>query len=152
MKTYTLRLIAFAILVFFASCSAKTVSSSANGKSKSKHNEQMESKVQEVEQTTDSPTTQLVDLLCKTSGLDIRGAHPNVTIYVRGGASKANPQSVLYVVDNAPMGTDYFRVTEVVDITRVKSVNVLKGGQASIYGAQGGGGVVVIKMKKDRED
>lgn len=153
MKKSIVKLFAFAMIIFFAACtSSKTTSTAKHAETTSKHDERKESNVEVAEQSTNSPTTQLVDLIRRLPGVNIRGAHPNVVVTVRGVKRVGGAESVLYVVDNVPMGNDYSRVAEIVDITRVSSVKALKGGETAIYGQQGDGGVIVIKMKKIRED
>jgi TonB-dependent SusC/RagA subfamily outer membrane receptor len=53
---------------------------------------------------------------------------------------------MLIVVDGAILGTDY--PIDVLNLSNVETVEVLKGASASIYGMQGGGGVLVITTRQ----
>lgn len=152
MGSHLLKLLALVLFFSVTSCKSTSTTTGGDAEVKTIHSKETESRVEKAEQETDSPTSQLVDLFRRLPGVNIRGTHPNVFVSVRGVTSTSGAVGVLYVVDNVPMGNDYFRVAEVVDITRVKSVSVLKGGEAAIYGKQGAGGVIVIKMKPIRED
>ena len=152
MSSHLLKLLALVLIFAVTSCKPTDVTTGGDREPTSLHSKDKESKVETVDQTTNSPTTQLVDLLRRLPGVNIRGSHPNVFVSVRGTTSTSGPISVLYVVDNVPMGRDYARVAEAVDITRVQNISVLKGGETAIYGTQGSGGVVVIRMKRIRKD
>ncbi|MFV8326135.1 TonB-dependent receptor plug domain-containing protein [Flavobacterium sp. ZS1P14] len=78
----------------------------------------------------------------------IRGRLPGVTvakdnkITIRGVSSIRNTSEPLFVVDGMIVSSiDY------ISPNNVKSISVLKGAEASIYGAQGSSGVIVIKTK-----
>lgn len=78
----------------------------------------------------------------------IRGRVPGVTvtrnnqIIIRGVNSVRNVSEPLFVVDGSIVSSiDY------IFPTNVKDIDVLKGSAASIYGAQGAGGVIVITTK-----
>lgn len=67
---------------------------------------------------------------------------PDNTIIIRGINSIKNNGEPLFVVDgNIVSSIDYIVPNE------VKSITVLKDSEASIYGAQGAFGVIVIKLK-----
>jgi TonB-dependent SusC/RagA subfamily outer membrane receptor len=65
------------------------------------------------------------------------------TIIIRGVNSIKNNSEPLFVVDgNVVSSIDYIVPNE------VQSITVLKDAEASIYGARGASGVIVIKLKK----
>lgn len=79
----------------------------------------------------------------------IRGRFSNVQILgdqivVRGTSSLTGSNSALIVIDGTITGTNALNSLSPVN---VKSVNLLKGGAASIYGARGANGVLVIETK-----
>jgi outer membrane receptor protein involved in Fe transport len=156
MKTILLKSLLLVFIFSVAACKTTSTTGSTTTNDDKEvttlHSTDKESEAEKVNQQTNSPTSQLVDLFRRLPGVNIRGSHPNVFVSVRGVTSTSGATGVLYVVDNAPMGNEYARVAELVDVTRVKSVSVLKGGETAIYGKQGSGGVIVIKMKKDQED
>ncbi|MEA3479368.1 MAG: hypothetical protein U9R60_14360 [Bacteroidota bacterium] len=66
-------------------------------------------------------------------------------VYVRGGINSFNPGATmaLYVVDDQTTSClDWIHPCD------IKSTGVLKDGNAAIYGAGGGNGVVLIELKK----
>lgn len=78
----------------------------------------------------------------------IRGRLPGVTvsrdnkIMIRGVSSIRNISEPLFVVDGMIVSSiDY------ISPNIVKSISVLKGAEASMYGSQGSSGVIVIKTK-----
>lgn len=78
----------------------------------------------------------------------IRGRVPGVTvtrnnqIIIRGVNSVRNVSGPIFVVDGSIVSSiDY------IFPANVKDINILKGSAASIYGAQGAGGVIVITTK-----
>jgi len=80
----------------------------------------------------------------------IRGQLSGVTvsnseIYVRGGMNSFTPGATmaLYVVDGLAV-----RGLECIQPCQVKSINVLKDGNAAIYGTRGGNGVILIETMK----
>lgn len=68
---------------------------------------------------------------------------PDNKIIIRGVSSFTSPEDPLFVVD----GTIVSSIDHILPID-VKSVDVLKGSEAAIYGTQGGNGVILITTKK----
>ncbi len=153
MKNHVLTLITAAFFLVLFSCSPATTdnASSSTNENSALHTKRNESSVEKVAQTTNSPTTQLIDLIRRLPGVNVSGSLPNYFVTTRGVTSTDGPTGVLYVVDNVQMGNEYSSVAEVVDVTRIQNVSVLKGSETAIYGSQGEGGVIVIKMKPLRE-
>ena len=102
----------------------------------------------DVRNNDNSDPRQLSDLLRTVPGLNITGSGNNVVVVIRGMRSFQGPNEPMYVIDGTPVGRDYNSVANSVNVQDVKSVRVLKGSQASIYGSRGANGVIVIKMKK----
>jgi TonB-dependent SusC/RagA subfamily outer membrane receptor len=75
------------------------------------------------------------------SGVTVRGNE----IYVRGGTNSFTPGATmaLYVVDSQPTSS-----LDWIQPCQIKSINVLKDSNASIYGSRGGNGVVLIETLK----
>lgn len=78
----------------------------------------------------------------------IRGEVPGVevvghSIMIRGASTATMSTEPLFVVDGTPVNSiDHIMPQE------VKSINVLKGSAASIYGSRGTNGVILITLKK----
>ncbi len=64
-------------------------------------------------------------------------------IFIRGVSSIISPQDPLFVVD----GSVVFSIDHILPVD-VKSVAVLKGSDAAIYGSRGANGVILITTKK----
>lgn len=78
----------------------------------------------------------------------IRGEVPGVqvngtSIMIRGAATIYGNTEPLFVVDGVPVMT-----VDNIQPQMVKSIQVLKGSAASIYGARGSNGVLVINLRK----
>lgn len=77
----------------------------------------------------------------------IRGEIPGVivrgnSIMIRGATTVYGSTEPMFVVDGVPVGT-----VENIDPRMVKSIQVLKGSAASIYGSRGSNGVIVINLR-----
>ena len=65
-------------------------------------------------------------------------------MYVRGGTNSFNlSTTALYVVDDQTTSS-----IDWIQPCQVRSIDVLKDGNAAIYGARGGNGVVLIELVK----
>ena len=94
----------------------------------------------QVNETVISSYTNIAEYLRgRVAGLEV---NPNGTIQIRGKNSINSPTEALVLVDNVPC-TDINTINPM----DIQSVEVLKDGSASIYGAQGANGVVLITTK-----
>ena len=94
----------------------------------------------QVNETVVSSYTNIAEYLRgRVAGLEV---NPNGTIQIRGKNSINSPTEALVLVDNFPC-TDINTINPM----DIQSVEVLKDGSASIYGAQGANGVVLITTK-----
>ena len=74
------------------------------------------------------------------SGVTVQGRN----VYVRGGMNSLNlSTTALFVVDGQTTNS-----IDWVQPCQVKSIDVLKDGNAAVYGARGGNGVVLIELVK----
>ncbi len=101
---------------------------------------------------TEPAFRELVDLLRSEPGLDIRGNAPNYSITVRGKKSFLSGHDPLYVIDGIAVGTSYAQAANMINITDVASVNVLKGSAATSWGSRGANGVIEIRMKRGKKN
>lgn len=82
----------------------------------------------------------ILEVLRTFSGVNIVGN----SISIRGSAN--NP---LLVIDDMPYNDDDIsNILATIDISQVGYLNVLKDAETSIFGAQGGNGVIIINFKK----
>ena len=91
---------------------------------------------------------ELIDLLRKVPGLNISGYGSNVSITIRGATRIQGDNEPLYVIDNTPVGRDFNAVQSAVNTANVASIRVLKGPEASRFGARGANGVILIRTKE----
>ncbi len=73
----------------------------------------------------------------------------NNEIIIRGRSSFSGSNAALIVIDG--MITDMNNLKSL-PVTDVKSIKILKGGQAAIYGSRGSNGVVMITTKGNKTD
>ena len=100
------------------------------------------------DETVSTEFNELIDLLRREPGLDIRGNGDQVSIYVRGNRKFSGEQDeVLFVVNGSPAGQGYAAVGSSINVQDVASINVLPPSRAALYGARGAFGVVEIKTK-----
>ena len=92
----------------------------------------------------------LAQLLRTKSGVMVIQSGSTYSIRIRGVNSLNAPTQPLYVIDGISLGHDFNVAASSMAGSHIKSVNVLKGKDASFYGTRGSGGVIVIKTKKPR--
>ena len=91
----------------------------------------------------------LTSYLRKVPGVMVRGSGPDASIRIRGDVSLQGNVSPLFVINGTPLGNDFSRVYDAVDVNDIQRVNVLKNvTDTNRYGQQGSAGVVEIKLKK----
>ena len=83
----------------------------------------------------------------------IRGRFPGVQIIggeiiIRGQSSLYGSNAALLVVNGVVVDQGYFGSIHPIEI---KNINVLKGPTASIYGARGANGVVIVETKDGKD-
>ena len=78
----------------------------------------------------------------KVSGITMIGDQ----IHIRGISSIRNSSGALIIVDGMPTDINSLKG---IPVYSVKSINVLKGAEASIYGSRGSNGVIIIKLKTE---
>ncbi len=90
-------------------------------------------------------TEDLVTILTKVPGLNVAGYGHNATFRVGGQASFYGSSDPLFVVNGSSVGSNFSNIYDTVDPRDIVSIRLLKGTDASIYGARGANGVIVIK-------
>lgn len=102
-----------------------------------------------VEANKDHPENiSLGDMIRKLPGVQVSGREPYLKIKVSGSESFMSGTDPLFVLNGTAIGNNYAQVASVVYANDVKSVSVLKGADAAIYGARGANGVILIRTKK----
>lgn len=90
----------------------------------------------------------LADMLRRLPGVQVSGSGNNVRVKVSGSESFMANTDPLYVVNGTAVGTNYAQIVNTVYPNDVKSISVLKGADAAIYGTRGANGVILIRTKK----
>lgn len=86
-------------------------------------------------------------LFRKVPGVEVRGNYPALTLRIRGAQSLNLTTEPLYVLEGVPLGHDFASLDRAATPQEVKSIRILKGAEATMYGARGANGVVLVKLK-----
>ncbi len=90
----------------------------------------------------------LAQMLRKESGVMVNQTNGTYQVKIRGLANSfGTSTSPLFVVDGTSIGHDFKNAAESIAGNRIKSIRVLKGKDAAIYGTRGSAGVIEIKTK-----
>lgn len=84
------------------------------------------------------------DMLRIIPGVQVGGSFPNQTALIRGPNSFNADLQPLYLLDGIPV--DNLTISSI-PVSDIGFIDVLKGGDAAIYGARGSGGVIAIYTK-----
>lgn len=94
-----------------------------------------------------NPENNLESYLDRTAGVRVMGSGQNATVQIRGVNSFSGSTQPLFLVNGTDVGQNYSNAANLVRGMKIKSVKVLKGADATLYGLRGSGGVVVIKAQ-----
>ena len=83
----------------------------------------------------------VMDLISRVSGVIVSGAYPNQEVYIRGIGSISGSNEPLFLYNNVPVEKAF-----IASLTsrEVSFIDVLRGPETAIYGAQGGNGVIAV--------
>jgi len=91
---------------------------------------------------------ELIDMLSKEPGLEIKKAGSTYDITIRGKKSMTASHQPLFVIDGQIIGNNYADAANAILITDVNYITVLKGAEATSYGSRGANGVIEIYRKR----
>ena len=91
---------------------------------------------------------ELADILRQEPGVDVKGNSPNYSITIRGKKTFLTSSAPLYVLDGITVGDSYAQVAQMINVTDIASVRILKGSEATSWGSRGANGVIEIRMKR----
>ncbi|MEM8523505.1 MAG: TonB-dependent receptor plug domain-containing protein [Bacteroidota bacterium] len=141
MKNIITTLFWLSISLLVPACSSvKTTATAYNGKDKNRNKMEL----------TDAETSQEFALeiyLKKTPGVMVRGTGTNAIVQVRGSNSFSGSTEPLFVINGNAIGSNYATAADLLRGMDIKSVEVLKGADASLYGVRGAGGVILIQAR-----
>ena len=92
----------------------------------------------------DRNSLELEDYLRQLPGVTVDGRG---NVLVRGVSSIQGDNRPLFVVDDVSVGRNFNSVRNIVDVNNINYVRVLKGAEATLYGIQGGNGVIKITTR-----
>ncbi len=142
MKKLAIFTTSLCFILLLSSCSQKTTAASQqNGASSST------GKTDPTDPQILDPINPLEAYLQRTSGVNFNGTGDNATVTIRGVNSFGGNTGPLFVLNGTDVGQNYSTVAAMVRGMQIKSVAVLKGSDASIYGVRGSGGVIVIRAQ-----
>ncbi len=97
----------------------------------------------------DQPTNMsLTDMLRRLPGVRVQsGRGPYAKILVDGPSSYLAKTDPLFIVNGTAVGNDFSTIYTMVSPNNVVSLSVLKGADATIYGARGNCGVILIRTQ-----
>ena len=87
-------------------------------------------------------------LFRRVPGLQVRGNFPDLSLLIRGAKSLQASTEPLFVLEGVPLGRNFRDLAQAANPNEVKSIKVLKGTSASLYGARGANGVIVVRLKQ----
>ncbi len=142
MKKFTFLAALFFLGLLITSCSQKTtyLSQRTGAATAVSQNSPMDPQILD-------PINPLEAYLLRTSGVNFNGTGTNATVTVRGINSFVGNTGPLFILNGTDVGQNYGTVAGMVRGMEIKSLTVLKGSDASIYGVRGSGGVIVIQAK-----
>lgn len=90
----------------------------------------------------------LEDYLRRLSNVKVTGQGHDLRVTIRSNMSITNAhEQPLFILNGQNMGNDYGRVARLVSRGSITSVEALPASRASLYGMQGGAGVIIIKTE-----
>lgn len=86
-------------------------------------------------------------LFRRVAGVQVSGSYPNLSLRIRGANSLNLTTEPLFVLEGVPLGHQFINLDRAATPQDVASIQVLKGPDATIYGARGSNGVIVVTLK-----
>ncbi|MEN0048606.1 MAG: TonB-dependent receptor plug domain-containing protein [Bacteroidota bacterium] len=139
-KNITLTLLFFGVLLMVACSSIKSTNNTQT-------NVNDNSNEMELSDAEVNPEFALETYLRRTAGVVVNGSGVNATVQVRGINSFTGNTQPLFVINGTDVGSNYNNAASLLRGMKIKSVEVLKGSDASFYGVRGSGGVIVIRAE-----
>jgi TonB-dependent SusC/RagA subfamily outer membrane receptor len=95
------------------------------------------------------PSLSLSDYIRRAGGVSVHNIDGRTRIRIRGNLSFNSTSDPLFVVDGVRSGNDYDRVENLVPVDFIKSIQVLKGAEASSrFGLAANSGAIIITTKR----
>jgi len=81
----------------------------------------------------------------RVPGVSVTGVEPNMQVQIRGITSFSGASNPLFLLDGVPVGIDAIAYYPAAD---AETIEVLKGGQAAIFGSRGSNGVIAVYSRR----
>ena len=81
----------------------------------------------------------------RVPGVTVTGVEPDMHAQIRGVTSLSGNSGPLYILDGVPVTED---VMNNFPATDVETIEILKGGQAAIFGSRGSGGIIAVYTRR----
>jgi TonB-dependent starch-binding outer membrane protein SusC len=89
----------------------------------------------------------------RVAGVTVSRAPGGISVRIRGGSSLYGNNEPLYVLDGMPIQAGPNGTLTGINPYDIESIQVLKDpAETAMYGARGANGVIIIKMKKAKQD
>ncbi len=96
------------------------------------------------------PNVHLDEYLDRLSGVQVRGNGRSADVNIRGATSFELDTTPLFIIDNVRMGNDFGQIYDIVDMTKVNNIRVIRSSRATtLYGSDGAHGAIVIKTESE---
>ncbi|MGB3464409.1 MAG: Plug domain-containing protein, partial [Cyclobacteriaceae bacterium] len=92
------------------------------------------------------PSNRILDILRSTSGVLVSGSFPNQTVRIRGISSVSSGTTPLILVDGVYTSLE---VLNSIPVAEVSYIDVIKGPDAAIFGAQGANGAIAVYTRTE---
>ena len=89
--------------------------------------------------------TALQMLQGRVPGVSVSGAEPNIQVQIRGISSLSGDSGPLFLLDGVPVTVDALAYFPAYD---VETIEILKGGQAALFGSRASGGVIAVYTRR----
>ncbi len=86
------------------------------------------------------------DLLRQVPGVSVQGQGNFLSVRIRGAASLNLTTEPLFILNGVPLGHEFSCLARAATPQDVKSIYIVKGPEAALYGARGSNGVVVVTL------
>lgn len=90
----------------------------------------------------------LESYLRRLNSVKVTGSGDNISVSIRGNMSITDSdEQPLYILNGQKVGNSFARVSSMISKGTIISVEAIPASRASIYGMEGGSGVIIIKTR-----
>lgn len=90
----------------------------------------------------------LESYLRRLNSVKVTGSGDNISVSIRGNMSITDSdEQPIYILNGQKVGNSFTRVSSMISKGTIISVEAIPASRASIYGMEGGSGVIIIKTR-----